>query len=82
MNNDNVLGCLGSGIVILFLLFFLAGNSALFSGDIEDMESAVVVAVIIDTVIGIGLFCVIARAVGSSYEKRYKKSCRKKRNCC
>lgn len=74
MNNDNGLGCLGSGIVILFLLFFLAGNSALFSGDIEDMESAVVVAVIIDTVIGIGLFCVIARAVGSSYEKRYKKN--------
>lgn len=74
MNNNNGLGCFGNAIVILLVLFFFAGNIALFSGDMEDMGLAVAVAVIADSAIAIWLLSVIGKAVGSSYEKRHKKN--------
>lgn len=74
MNNDNGLGCFGNAIVILLVLFFFAGNIALFSGDMEDMGLAVAVAVIADSAIAIWLLTVIGKAVGSSYDKRHEKN--------
>ena len=74
MNNNNGLGCFGNAIVILLVLFFFAGNIALFSGDMEDMGLAVAVAVIADSAIAIWLLTVIGKAVGSSYEKRHEKN--------
>ena len=74
MNNNDGLGCLGTGIAIILVLLFFGGNAALFSGDIEDLEFAVVVAVIADSAIAIWLLSVIGKAVGSSYEKRHEKN--------
>lgn len=74
MNNNNGLGCFGNAIVILLVLFFFAGNIALFSGDMEDMGLAVAVAVIADSAIAIWLLTVIGKAVGSSYDKRQRLS--------
>lgn len=74
MNNNNGLGCFGNAIVILLVLFFFAGNIALFSGDMEDMGLAVAVAVIADSAIAIWLLTVIGKAVGSSYDKRHEKN--------
>lgn len=74
MNNNDGLGCLGTGIAIILVLLFFGGNAALFSGDIEDLEFAVVVAVIADSAIAIWLLSVIGKAVGSSHEKRHEKN--------
>ena len=73
-NNNNGLGCLGTGIVVILVLLFFAGNIALFSGDMEDMGLTVAVAVIPDSAIAIWLLIVAGKAVGSSYEKRHEKN--------
>lgn len=74
MNNNNDLGCFGNALVILVVLLFLAGNIALFSGDMEDLGLAVAVAVIADSAIAIWLLTVLGKAIVSSYEKRHEKN--------
>ena len=74
MNNDNGLGCLGTGIAFILALCFMGGNIALISGDVDDFEFAVVVAIIADSAIAMWLLTVFKNAVGRSYEKRHKKN--------